>query len=79
MLLPPKARRVSTKNYVRKHREKMRGEGLRLLQLWVPDVLSSRFRAAARKQWKAVATSERAGDGVFLAAISDLDLVRYSD
>jgi hypothetical protein len=77
--LPQKARTVSTKIKVRKHREQLRREGLRPLQLWVPDVLSSPFRAAARKQSKAVAAGERAGDLAFLAAISDLDLGQDRD
>jgi hypothetical protein len=42
------------------HRERLRAQGLRPIQIWVPDVRARSFVAAARKQSKAVAASERA-------------------
>ena len=63
----------STKLKVRKHREQLRRQGLRPLQIWVPDVLSPSFRAAARKQSRAVAASAHAdADLAFIQAVSDL-------
>ncbi|MGH9494695.1 MAG: antitoxin MazE family protein [Candidatus Sulfotelmatobacter sp.] len=71
--------RSSSKLKVRKHREQLRRQGLRPLQIWVPDVLSPSFRTAARKQSKAVAERERADDLAFIAAVSDLDIGRDRD
>jgi len=64
---------ASSKLKVRKHREQLRRQGLRPLQIWVPDVLSPSFRAAAHKQSRAVAASPHAdADLAFIEAISDL-------
>ena len=66
-------RSASTKLRVRKHREQLRRQGLRPLQIWVPDVLSPSFRAAARKQSRAVAASSHAdADLSFIQSISEL-------
>lgn len=64
----------SSKLKVRKHREQLRRQGLRPLQIWVPDVLSRSFRNAAHKQSQAVAASAHANaDLAFIEAISDLN------
>ena len=64
----------SSKFKVRKHREQLRRQGLRPLQIWVPDVLSRSFRTAAHKQSQAVAASTHARtDLAFIEAISDLN------
>jgi hypothetical protein len=39
------------------HRERLRAQGLRPVQIWVPDVRARSFISAARKQSKAVAAS----------------------
>jgi len=66
-------RSSSSKLKVRKHREQLRRQGLRPLQIWVPDVLSRSFRAAARKQSQAVAASAHANaDLAFIQEISEL-------
>jgi hypothetical protein len=52
------------------HRERLRGEGLRPVQIWVPDVRSRSFVSAAR-QSKAVADSRiRRVDQGFIDAVS---------
>jgi len=58
VLSPPKPSRLK----VQKHRERLRAQGLRPIQIWVPDVHSPAFRAAARRQSKAVAGSAHAKD-----------------
>jgi len=64
---------AATKLKVRKHREQLRRQGLRPLQIWVPDVLSPSFRSAAHKQSQAVAASAHAeADLAFIEVISDL-------
>ena len=62
----------SSRDKVRLHRERLRAQGLRPIQIWVPDVRSRSFVRAARQQSKAVAASKRAmSDQRFIDAISD--------
>jgi hypothetical protein len=62
----------SSRDKVRLHRERLRAQGLRPVQIWVPDVHARSFARAARQQSKAVAASKRAkGDQGFIDAISD--------
>ena len=57
---------------VRKHRERLRAQGLRPIQIWVPDVRAPSFRSEAHRQSLAVATSARAHeDQAFIDAVSD--------
>jgi len=61
----------STRDRVRQHRERLRRQGLRPLQIWVPDVRAPEFVAAAHLQSVAIATSEReADDQAFVDAVS---------
>lgn len=56
------------------HRERLRAQGLRPIQIWVPDVRARAFREQARRQSRAVAASARAGeDQAFIDAVSDFD------
>ena len=49
----------------------MRRQGLRPIQLWVPDVRSADFAGAAHRQSQAVATSRQAADDqAFIDAIT---------
>jgi hypothetical protein len=57
---------------VREHRERLRGQGLRPIQIWMPDVRAPAFRSAAHRQSLAVAASAHAGeDQAFIDAVSD--------
>jgi len=59
---------------VRKHRARLRAQGLRPIQIWVPDVTLPRFRKEAHRQSSAVASSARARDDqAFIDAITDTD------
>ena len=61
----------STRDRVRQHRERLRRQGLRPLQIWVPDVRAPEFIAEAHRQSVAIATSEdEADDQAFVDAIS---------
>ena len=63
----PKPSRVK----VREHRERLRRQGLRPIQIWVPDVRAPAFRSEARRQSLAVAASSRAHeDQAFIDAVS---------
>ena len=64
----PKATRVK----VREHRERLRSQGLRPIQIWVPDVRAPSFRSEAHRQSLAVAESAHAHeDPAFVDAVSD--------
>jgi hypothetical protein len=68
------ARPRSSRDKVRKHRQRQRRRGLRPIQVWVPDVRTPAFRTAARRQSLAVAASAQAGeDQAFIDAVSDRD------
>jgi hypothetical protein len=58
---------------VSEHRARLRAQGLRPIQIWVPDVRAPAFRAEAHRQSLAVATSsEEEEDQAFIDAVSDL-------
>jgi hypothetical protein len=64
----PKPSRVK----VREHRERLREQGLRPIQIWVPDVRAPAFRSEAHRQSLAVAVSAQGQDDqAFIDAISD--------
>jgi hypothetical protein len=65
--------RKAIRDKVRAHRERLRRQGLRPLQIWVPDVESPAFRKQAHRQSLAVAKSARAiADQAFIDAISEI-------
>jgi hypothetical protein len=60
-----------SRDKVRRHRERLREQGLRPVQIWVPDTRSPAFADEARRQSIAVAASEHAmEDQAFVDAIS---------
>jgi hypothetical protein len=71
---PPKRRRTSSRQKVAEHRKRLRAQGLRPIQIWVPDVRAPGFAEEARRQCLAVARSPHAKeDQDFIDAASDLD------
>ena len=62
----------TTRDRVKGHRDRLRRQGLRPIQIWVPDTRSPDFAAEAHRQSAAVAASlyER-DDQAFIDAISD--------
>lgn len=59
---------------VGEHRARLRAQGLRPIQIWVPDVRAPSFRSEARRQSLAVAASRLAcDDQAFIDAVSDRD------
>ncbi len=63
-----------SRDKVRAHRDRLRRQGLRPIQIWVPDVRSPAFAAEAHRQSLAVARSPHAKeDQDFIDAISDRD------
>jgi hypothetical protein len=61
-----------SRDKVRAHRQRLRRQGLRPIQIWVPDVRSPSFKAKAHRQSLAVAKSAHAkADQAFIDAVSD--------
>ena len=72
----PKPSRVK----VREHRERLRGQGLRPIQIWVPDVRAPAFRSEAHRQSLAVATSPHTSeDQAFINAVSVINFEEGGD
>jgi hypothetical protein len=64
----------SSREKVKAYRERMRRQGLRPIQIWVPDVRSPGFAAEAHRQSLAIAQSvQEPEDQGFIDSISDLD------
>jgi hypothetical protein len=70
----PKTAKLSSREKVRRHRARLRAQGLRPIQIWVPDTRSPRFAAEARRQSKLIAESAaEAQDQAFVDSISLLN------
>jgi len=62
----------SSREKVQAHRKRLRQQGLRPIQIWVPDMRSPAFVTEAHRQSLAVAKSSSARqDQEFIDAISD--------
>ena len=62
----------SSRDKVRAHRKRLRQQGLRPIQIWVPDMRSPSFAQEAHRQSLEVARSPRAKeDQAFIDAVSD--------
>jgi hypothetical protein len=51
--LRARSRRVrlkSSRDKVRNYRQRMRAKGMRLIQMWIPDIRTAEFRKEARRQ-----------------------------
>jgi hypothetical protein len=63
--------RTPSREKVREHRARLRAQGLRPIQIWVPDVRSPAFRAEAHRQSLIAANSPRAAeDQAFIDSVS---------
>lgn len=61
-----------SRDKVRNYRARMRAKGMKLVQVWVPDVNSPEFKAQARRESRAMAQSPtEAEDQAFLDSISE--------
>jgi hypothetical protein len=62
----------SSRDKVRAHRKRLRQQGLRPIQIWVPDMRSPAFVSEAHRQSLVVANSPQASeDQEFIDAVSD--------
>jgi len=63
---------TGSRRRVHAYRERLRAQGLRPVQIWVPDVNAEGFAAEAHRQSRAVAASETADDDqAFVDSISE--------
>ena len=55
------------------YRQRMRAAGLRPVQIWVPDTRAPGFAAKCRRQARAIAASDPAGDEImrFIDGVRD--------
>jgi hypothetical protein len=66
-----RAGRKPSRDKLRAHREKLRRQGLRPIQIWVPDVRSPEFAVEAHRQSLLIANSQQEKeDQEFIDAIS---------
>ena len=64
-------RKKATREKVSAHRARMRAQGMRLLQIWVPDTRSPQFAKEARRQMRALARSPQAKEDLaFVESLS---------
>lgn len=70
--MPTRSQTNSSREKVRAHRERLRRQGLRPIQIWVPDMRSPAFAGEAHRQSLAVARSPHAKeDQEFIDAVSE--------
>ncbi len=60
--MPPSSKPTPSREKVRAHRGRLREQGLRPIQIWVPDMRAPGFRKEAHRQCLAVAASAQARD-----------------
>ena len=64
-------KRATSRDKVQAHRKRLRAQGLRPIQIWVPDVRSPKFATQASRQSRLVAASPYAAeDQAFIDALS---------
>jgi Protein of unknown function (DUF3018) len=69
--MPPSLKSKPSREKVRAHRDRLREQGLRPIQIWVPDMRAPGFRKEAHRQSLAVAMSAQARDDQeFIDAVS---------
>ena len=70
--MPPADRHAPSRTKVEAYRARLRAQGLRPVQVWVPDTRSLTFAAEAHCQSRAVAASSYAADDqAFVDAIAE--------
>ena len=70
--MAPRTHSKPSREKVRAHRKRLRQQGLRPIQIWVPDMRSPAFAKEAQRQSVSVANSARARDDQsFIDSVSD--------
>jgi hypothetical protein len=69
----PRRPKITSRDKVRTHRARLRAQGLRPIQIWVPDTSAPKFAAEARRQCRLIAASPHAAeDQAFVDSVSDI-------
>lgn len=72
---PRRSKVITSRDKVRAHRARLGAQGLRPIQIWVPDTRSPKFAAEARRQCRLIVSSAYAKDDqAFVDAISEFKL-----
>lgn len=67
-------RKKASREKTRTYRERMRARGMRLIQVWVPDMNAPAFvEEAARQSWAIAESGCEADDQAFIDSITDMD------
>jgi len=75
--VPTTSRRELSRAKVKAHRQRLRAQGLRPIQIWVPDMRTPGFKKQAHRQSLAVAQSPEASeDQSLIDLVSDLRLTK---
>jgi len=70
--MPSESRPKSSRAKVHAYRARLRLQGLRPVQIWVPDVRSPHFRTEAHRQSLVVAAADRdTDDQAFIDSVAD--------
>ncbi|PZO02601.1 MAG: DUF3018 domain-containing protein [Hyphomicrobiales bacterium] len=70
--MAPASKTRRSREKVAEHRARLRAQGLRPIQIWVPDVRASSFKVEASRQSLAVALSVHdSDDQAFIDAVTD--------
>ncbi|MEW6268804.1 MAG: antitoxin MazE family protein [Thermodesulfobacteriota bacterium] len=71
---PRNRKPLSSRQKVQAHRARLRAQGLRPIQIWVPDTRSKKFASQAARQSRLVASSRHAAeDQAFIDALTSED------
>ena len=80
MFVPPMSKPKPSHLKVQRHRDRLRAQGLRPIQIWAPDVMAPSFRLEAHRQSQAVAASAHARDDqTFIDAASAIEFDNGGD
>jgi hypothetical protein len=70
--MPSSSANKPSREKVRAHRARLRRQGLRPVQFWLPDTRAPKFAAEARRQSLAVANSAtEAEDQAFISSLAE--------
>lgn len=71
-MLPPMATKgKSVTSKMKAYRDRLRAQGLKPVQIWVPDVHAPGFKAELRRQVAALNEADEAGAMAFIEAVMD--------
>lgn len=71
--MAPSPKRKTSRDKVRAHRARLRAQGLRPIQIWVPDTSTPEFAELAHRESLAIANSpSEADDQAFIDSVSSL-------